>query len=272
MAKHWFLEDGHTKFRKAVADIIERAAEDICQSNASETLGDEHLQCQHLFSKMYALMQAGQRDLSNALLCCSRVPNPVVELRYYKSRVRRKKGGAKSQFVEKETGADFALTLRVDLPGVLQAERSVLGQAKILGRPSVELDIEQLDLLLKVAGAESGAYLLWHTDLSPTVVTAENVTSHTRTHGKDRLYPGLCELGQSFSDFFSETFLGLWFGKDYDPVKEGEHPPASSIPILYHFLHRGLPPPNVVYFGLGSADQMQLPPGVYVTDVTDMGE
>jgi hypothetical protein len=272
MANHWFLKDEHVEFRDSMTGIVREAAQDICKDTTQGTLGDEHTQCQHLFSKMYTIMQQRQEELSSALLCCSRIPDPVVELRYYRSQVRRDRQAERPQFVEKETGADFALALRVDLPEVLQAERSVLGQGKRLSPPSADLNVGQLRDLLDAAGPESAVYLLWEIDFPPTVVSAENVSSHARTKGKDRLYPDIAEFGQSLSDFFCESFLGLWFGRDYDPVKEGVRPPANSIPILYHFLHRSVPPPNVVYLGIGSGKRMRVRPGVYVSRITEIGK
>ena len=270
MPNHWFLKDEHVKFRNSIADIIEEAAAHVCRPDARNTLGDEHQQCQHLFTRIYTLMEDRRDELSSHLVCCSRIPDPVVELRYYRSRAKRDKSEGDPQFVEKETGADFALTLGIDLPGVLEAERSVLGQAKIIGSPSSALDIRQLDTLLAVAGSESACYLVWRADRSPIVVTADNVAAHLRGYGKNRLHPGLFSLGQSLADFFCNAFLGLWFGKHYDAKKLREKPPSRSVPILYHFLHRSVPPPNVVYFGLSTQGKTRLPPGVYVSGVVDI--
>ena len=84
--------------------------------------------------------------------------------------------------------------------------------------------------------------------------------------------PQIASLGQSLAEFFCDAFVGLWFGKDYDPDREGESPPPQSIPILFHFLHRGAPPPNIVHFGVGDADVMGSSPGVYVSEITDIDE
>ncbi len=267
---NWFLKDEHTKFRSSIAQIINDVALDLCRSGVRDDLGDEHEQCVHLFTKIYTLMEERQRELTANLLCCSRINNPVVELRYYRSKRYRKKSYDRPQFVEKETGADFALALRVDLPGTLQAERSVLGQAKISESPSVDFNLDQLDVLLQTGGSESAAYLIWSENFSPMVVSAENVAVHVRSQKGRRLKPNITTLGRSLSDFFCDAFIGLWFGKAYDPVREGDNPPLNSIPILFHFLHRGAPPPNVVYFGISDADVTGVRPGVYVTEIRDI--
>ena len=220
MSTHWFLRNEHLKFRNSINKIIKTAAADLCRNDTSNTLGDEHQQCQHLFTKIYTLMQERQNELTEHLLCCAKVSDPVIELRYYRSRIRKDKTSGDKQFVEKETGADFALTLGINLPGILQAERSVLGQAKVMKLPSIELDVNQMKTLLNVGGPESAAYLLWSTDHYPCVISAENVAAHIRTQGMDRLYPNLFTLGQSLQDFFCDAFIGLWFGKDYDPKRK----------------------------------------------------
>jgi hypothetical protein len=219
---------------------------------------------------MYTLMQERADDLTEAVLCCSRIPAPVVELRYYRSRVKRVRKQSDPQFIEGETGADFALVLDVNFPSILQAQRSVLGQAKILDRSTLALDDEQLEQILRVGGPESAAYLIWGENQSPTVLSAENVATFTRTQGASYLNSNILPFGQPLSEFFSEVFIGLWFGRDYDAKKEGEDPPETSIAILYHFLHMGVPPPNVVYFVLRVGTRLGVRPGVYVNDVIDL--
>ena len=270
MATHWFLHEDHNKFRNAVKAIIDKAASNLRRPDARATLGDEHDQCQYLFTNIYTVMQEREADLTEAVLCCSKIPDPVVELRYYRSRVKRSGEQPKAQFVEGETGADFALVLNVSFPNVLQAQRSILGQAKILDRASTQINSDQLKQILRVGGPESAVYLLWGGDQPPTVVSAENVDAFTRTQGRSNLNGRILPFGQPLSEFFSEAFLGLWFGKDYDPVREKENPPATSIAVLYHFLHRMVPPPNVVYLGVMSAQQSGLRPGVYVNDIQDL--
>jgi hypothetical protein len=270
MPNHWFFKDGNVEFQKSITEIIGEAATHVCQQDARNTLGDEHEQCQYLFTKTYTLMQERHQQLTRHLLLCSKIPDPVVELRYYRSRRKRDQSAKDPQFVEKETGADFALTLNIDLPGVLQAERSVLGQAKIITPPSSSLDIHQLNNLLRQAGSESACYLLWQVNRGPVVVTADNVVAHVRNENSKRLYSSLLNLGQPLADFFCNAFIGLWFGKDYEPTKYGEKPPQRSIPILYHFLHRNAPPPNVAYFGLSTHQRTQIPAGVYVNEIVDI--
>ena len=58
--------------------------------------------------------------------------------------------------------------------------------------------------------------------------------------------------------------MALWFGKDYDPAIEGDKVPSGSIGVLYHFLHSAVPPPNVVYIGVHSAEKLQVDPRVVV--------
>src|SRR6185369_7794365 len=111
MASHWFLHEAHSEFRNAIGSIIDLAATDLSRPDARASLGDEHDQCQYLFTKMYSVMQERASDLTEAVLCCSRIPDPVVELRYYRSRVKRSTKKPDPQFIEGETGADFALVL-----------------------------------------------------------------------------------------------------------------------------------------------------------------
>lgn len=270
MASHWFLQDKHMEFRDSITFIFNRASEDICRSDGRTGAGDEDTQCQHLFTKIYTLMQERSDDLTKKVLCCSKIPDPVVELRYYRSRVKRSKEQLGVQFIEKETGADFVLIIDINFPGTFQAQRSVLGQAKILVKDNLVIDNKQLQQLLRVGGPESAAYLIWADDQLPTVITAENIAAFVRTQGANTLRRNIFAFGQPLSEFFSEAFIGLWFGKDYDAKKENENPPETSIAILYHFLHQGVPPPNVVYFGLMSSQKAGIRPGVYIRDVVDL--
>lgn len=253
-----------------MSSIIDDAAVDLCRSDSRETLGDEHEQCQHLFTKVYTLMRERQKELTDNLLCCSRVHDPVIELRYYKSKVKRSQNSKNPQFIESETGADFALALRIDLPGILRIERSVLGQAKVLDKKSTPINEDQLETILSVGGAESATFIIWGTHTSPVVISADNIASFCQTQNTMRLNSSVLPLGKPLSEFFCDAFISLWFGKSYDPEKEGDKPPSSSIPVLYHFLHRGNPPPNVVYFGIMSGRRLNIPPGVYVHDRVDI--
>ena len=270
MPSHWLFREVDNEFADGVAKAMEEAAADLARPDARETLGDEHDQCQHLFTKMYTLLQSRAGGLSRMLLRSTDFRNPVVELRYYRSRVRRARQGSRAQFVEAETGADFAFALAIDLPGVIKAERSVLGQAKILSDAGVVIEPEQLQQLRTVAGPESATYLLWGNGAPPSVVSAENIAAAIRTTGTNRVPPTLLRAGKPLSEFFCDSFVGLWFGKDYASQRAEDHPPKESIGVLYHFLHRGTPPPNVVYFGLSSARQVKVPPGVYVQDIIDI--
>lgn len=267
MISNWFLKEGHTEFRGSLEAFVTEAAQDLCRPDARNTLGDEHDQCQHLFTKLYTLLASNQRELTRCLLCCSKIPEPILILRYYRSRVRRRQGMADAQFIESETGADFALCLQVDLPGMLQTQRMVLGQAKILDRHSSALNDEQLGKLLAAGGPEAATYLVWGSDIFPTVVSAENIASFARTQRANRLTQQVVDLGKPLSEFICDAFLSLWFGREYRPEKEGESPPPNSIGVLYHFLHAGPPPPNVVFLGLTSSNRLVAPPGVYVEEM-----
>jgi hypothetical protein len=268
MARHWFLNDGHEEFRNAISAAVRDTAADLTRPDAKAALGDEHEQCQHFFSKLYARFQHDRAQLTRALICCSRIPDPVLELRYYRSSRRRSKG---APFGENTTGADFALALRVDLPGVIQAERSTLGQAKVFDNGSCRVDGEQCELLRKTAGAEGAAYLMWGPDAGVDVVSANNVRSCLRTSGRGGLHQDVLALGKPFDEFVCDDLIGLWFGKDYVAAEERERPPVTSVGVLFHFLHASAPPPNVAYFGLSSSQvQGGLAPGVYIADVVDM--
>lgn len=269
MAAHWFLKEDHSRFRNSISSVIDEVAGELARPDARNTLGDEHDQCQFLFTGIYTLMKYRQEEFTRHLLCCSKIPDPVVELRYYRSRVKRDRANGKPQFIEKETGADFALALQIDLPDLIQAERSVLGQAKILSDRVAHLNKCQLDKLLEVAGPESAAYMLWGVEYPPTVVTAENIESYIRTRPTNSLEPGILTLGRSLAEFFCDSFIGLWFGRDYNPERECEDPPSTSIGVLYHFLHRGVPPPNVVYFGIRYRRGRDAP-GFIVRDIKDV--
>jgi hypothetical protein len=270
MPSHWLFRDVNNEFAEGIASIIAEAAVDIARTDARATLGDEHDQCQYLFTKIYTLLQSRQAGLTRLLLRSTDLRDPVVELRYYRSKVRRTRQGARAQFVEAETGADVAFALKVDLPGVLKAERSVLGQAKILSNNGAVIEPEQLQHLRAVAGPESATYLLWGDDAPPVVVSAENIAAAVRTTGSHRFDTTLLRAGKPLSEFFCESFVGLWFGKDYEAQRAQDRPPKDSIGVLYHFLHRGAPPPNVVFFGLQSARQVNVAPGVYVREVVDI--
>ena len=271
MISHWFLKEEHTKFRNCIMEIIDTVADEVCRYDSRDTLGDEHDQCQYLFTKMYTLMQERRRELTKNLLCCSKIKDPVVEIRYYRSRVKRTKTSERPQFIESETGADFALAIEVDLPGVIQVSRSILGQAKIIdNNESTLIDKEQLDNLIETAGPESAAYILWGSKDRPTVLSANNVSAYLTTNNSLRINSSTLSLGMKLSEFFCESFLSLWFGKDYNSEKEGENPPKKSIPVLYHFLHRGNTPPNVIFFGISSGNKLGLSPGVYIDKQTDI--
>ena len=109
---HWLLNDNHQVFRSTLESLVAQAAQNLSSPGARNALGGEDTQCQHFFTKLYTLMQVNQDDLTKALLCCTRIADPVIEIRYYRSVPRRSQKRGGPQLVESETGADFALHAR----------------------------------------------------------------------------------------------------------------------------------------------------------------
>jgi hypothetical protein len=217
-------------------------------------------------------MQTQQAELTKALLCCSRVKDPVIEVRYYRSTPRRSRKRGDPQLVESETGADFALTLQVAVPDEVKADRSVLGQAKLVDDESVPIPIQQLNNLLEFAGSVSGVYLLWGPGQSPAVITADNIKTLARARGTNRLRPEILRYGKPFAEFLVDMFLGLWFGKDFVRDEIRKRIPANSPTDLYVMLHMGVLPPNVIHFDIASSRGRDRAPGVYIQEITDLNE
>ena len=263
---HWLLNENHWAFRSAVAGLVHRAAAYLSAPNARDTLGGEDTQCQHFFTRLYTLMQAQQADLTKALLCCTRAPDPVVEIRYYRSVPRRSRKRGGPQLVETETGADFALTLQVEVPGEIAADRSVIGQAKLVDDRSIPIPAQQLETLLEFAGSVSAVYLMWGPGRAPAVVTAENIRTLARLGGTNRLRPEVIRYGKPFGEFLVDMFLGLWFGKDFVRKEIRKRIPQNSPTALYVMLHMGAPPPNVIHFGISSGRTRDRQPGVCVQE------
>lgn len=269
---HWLLGEQHSIFRNAVATIISEAEGDLARADARETIGNEDTQCQHFFTKAFTQMQMKQDELTKALLCCSKVQQPVLEIRYYRSVPRQSRKRRNPHLVESETGADFALTLQVDVPDDIFAERSVFGQAKLIDDQSIPIGAHQLNTLLSFAGPESATYLMWGPRYSPTMITAENIKTLGRIKKTNRLNEDVLRYGKPFAEFLVESFIGLWFGKDFDRVTIGKPIPKDSPTALYMTLHAGTPPPNVLHLGISSSRSRQLEPGVYVSNVINVDE
>jgi hypothetical protein len=268
--QHWLLNEDHSVFRGALTALVDQAAAQLARPSPRRFLGGEDTQCQHFFSTLYALMQMQQAELTKALLCCSRVKDPVIEIRYYRSTPRRSRKRGGPQLVESETGADFALTLSVLVPGEVTADRSVLGQAKVVDDDSVPIPAQQLTTLLEFAGSVSGVYLLWGPGQLPSVITADNIKTLARTAGTNRLRPEILRYGKPFAEFLVDMFIGLWFGKDFVRSEIRKRIPANSPTALYVMLHMGTPPPNVIHFDISSSHSRDRAPGVYVQEPIDL--
>lgn len=270
---HWLLHDGHRRFRGMLAEVVGQAAADLKRTDARETLGYEHDQCQHFFTKLFSLLGHCERELSESLRCCSKIPDVYMEIRYFRSVSRRSKQRQRPQLVESETGADFALTLEVNIPHHIHTNRSVLGQAKLADPTGVPIAEKQLADLLATAGPESALYMMWGDAVEARLVTAVNVQTLARDEDTDLLSGSVLGFGRTFSEFLCELFLGLWFGKEWDRSSFGDDVPDKSPTALYAMLHGGPPPPNVIHVGIGSASsEERFPPGVHIAPLRDLSE
>ena len=269
---HWLLGEDHSVFRNAVATIISEADIDLSRADARETIGGEDTQCQHFFTKAFSLMHENQAELTKALLCCSKIEDPVMEIRYYRSVPRRSRRQRNPQLVESETGADFAITLQANVPNKILADRSVFGQAKIIDNSGIQISGQQLDALLSFAGQESATYMMWGHEHSPTMITAQNIKTLGRIREKNRLSVDVLRYGKPFAEFLIESLIGLWFGKDFDRALIRQKIPKDSPPALFMALHVGAPPPNVLHLGVSSSNSRNLRPGVYISEVINMEE
>jgi len=142
MLKTW-LTLGGDDFAAAIRKVIDEAAGNL----NPDTDGDEDTQCQQLFTEMFTTLRLNQERLTDLLQANAEVPNLRVECRYYHSKRRRNHKDDRVQFVEKETGADFALVLLVFLPNLVMAQRHVLGQVKLVRGGSIGIDRAQLTTL-----------------------------------------------------------------------------------------------------------------------------
>ena len=269
---HWLLGEDHRVFRNALSELISPACEDLSRPDARENLGDEDSQCQHFFTKIYSLMRASQDSLSKALLCCSKIEDVVLEFRHYRSVRRRLKRRKRAQLVEDLTGADFGLTLEVNVPDEILADRSVLGQAKLVDGSAIPIDRMQLNDILRFAGPESATYLIWGGGNKPVVVSAENIRTLSRVSTTNRMHVEILRYGKPFEEFLIESFVGLWFGRDFDHKSVGVPIPDTSPTALYVMLHLGPPPPNVVHLSIGTSRSRNRTPGVYVNETIDLDE
>lgn len=266
MWRSW-LQAGGSRFAEIVRSILEECA----QSLSSGMLGDEDTQCQHLFTSLFQDLRAQETLLSQALRQDSAVPDLCVEFRYYRSRRRSNYQDRRIQFVESETGADYALALLVDLKNIAHIQRHILAQVKLIKAGSVRVNQPQMRLLEESAGGEFGLYTIWGEETSPFGITVANMKGVIRaTSGRPRA-SHLQKFGRQFADYVLDDFLGLWHGVDFHAQEYGETPPEKSRPVLYHLLHQGEPPPNVAYFGVQNATPNGIQPGFYVVG-TDLPE
>jgi len=267
---HWLLNKDHRVFRGAVESVVMEATKGLIDPDARDSLGGKDTQCQHFFTKVFTLFRTYEADLTRALLCCSRLQDPVIEMRYYRSVPRRSSRRGGPQLVESETGADFALTLEVAVPGEIAADRSVLGQAKLVDLYSVPIPASQLEKLLGFAGPESGVYMMWGPNQQPSMVTAQNIRTLARVNGSNRLRSQVASYGKPFAEFLVDMFFGLWFGKDFVRAAIPKRIPKNSPTALFAMLHLGTPPPNVVHFGITSSKARDLPAGVHVQEIIEL--
>src|SRR5262249_1273563 len=159
-------------------------------------------------------------------------------------------------FVEKRTGADFALTLSVSLKNIAETQRHVLAQVKLIEqRGTIRLDSSQLAKLDEAAGGELGLYAVWGEGTPPSVATVANLKAVLRASGGTNSVKAssLLRFSRPLSEYITDEFLGLWHGADFYSRQYKETPGPESIPVLFHFLHMGAPPPNTAYFGLSQA-------------------
>src|SRR5215813_5895257 len=108
MPRSW-LDLAGPRFSQAVKSLIEQAGHGL----SSDALGDEDTQCQHLFTTIFQGLRGQQPILTQYLIADSTVQDLIVVFRYYRSKRQLKHRDKRIQFVEKRTGADFALTLSV---------------------------------------------------------------------------------------------------------------------------------------------------------------
>ncbi len=104
MPQNWLNLAG-SRFSEAVRTIIEQCSTSLDTS----TLGDEDTQCQHLFTCIFLSLKEEEQTLTDYLIHDSLISDLLVEFRYYRSKRRRNRNDKRIQFVERETGADFAL-------------------------------------------------------------------------------------------------------------------------------------------------------------------
>jgi len=270
-----WLDLAGKRFSKTVKSIIDDNAKSLL---STDMLGGEDTQCQHLFTSIFLRLQQYKHQLTDFLNQDSLIPQLKVEFRYYRSHTRRNSTDRPvQQFVEKETGADFAFTLCVDLPNVAFTQRHVLAQAKLIKSSKLRVDLEQLATLNQAARGELGLYTIWGETHPPAVITVANMKAAIRSVTGRRSFTDTFEGGSELrlnwetierfsrplADYAVDEFLGLWHGADFYPEEYDENPPSGSIPILYHHLHMGTPPPNTIYFGFSQVQQDGETPGFY---------
>lgn len=263
MPQSW-LSLGGKRFSDMIKSIVDSCARNV----ASENLGDEDTQCQHLFTASFVSLRNQESVLTRYLLEDSLVPHLVVEFRYYRSKRRRNSRDRRIQFVEAETGADFACSLMINLPNIANTQRHVLAQAKLVKSARIRLDAQQLTTLEEATGGELGLYAFWGEGILPPVVTIANLKAVLKASKGVVTINALQRFARPLSDSIVDDFLGLWHGADFHSRDYEETPPPQSPPVLYHLLHGGEPPPNTVYFGISDANILGVRPGFHVTGVS----
>lgn len=260
MRRSW-LEIAGTRFASAVRATIQEVADAIDSTDS----GDEDTQCQQLFSELFTTFRNRQPELSGYLVADSAIENLVVEFRYYRSRRQRNHRDDRVQFVEQETGADFALAQLVYLEDIAVVQRHVLGQAKLIEGTRIRIDRTQIATLRQAAGGELGVYALWGSGNSPRVVTIANVKGVINATSGPVTIDRVDRFTRPLADYIVDDFLGLWHGVDFHPEEyPKEDAPAESPAVLFHFLHGGTPPRNTAYFGMYRTMKFGQMPGFHV--------
>ncbi len=271
MSQSWLNLAGG-RFARAVKGIVAEASTSVL----SDQLGEEDTQCQHLFTRIFSRLQAQQERLSDYLVTDSRIRDLVMVLRYYRSR-RRRRGGLEDliQFVESETGADFALSLKIDLADIAEMNRHTLGQAKLIEADRIRIDRDQLQKIDEAAGGELGVYAIWGEGFKPAVLTISNLKAVVRASSTKTIpLESVARFTRPLEDYMVDEFLGLWHGADFyaDEIEE-EQRPRTSPPTLFHLLHMGAPPPNIFHMDVtnarltGDIGFEGAPPGFYIVGI-----
>jgi hypothetical protein len=137
------------------------------------------------------------------------------------------------QFVESETGADFAVALSVSLKNIAKTQRHVLAQVKLIEqRDRIRLDRSQLAKLDEAAGGELSLYAVWGENTPPSVATVANLKAVLRANRARNsvMASSLLRFGRPLSEYIADEFLGLWHGADFYSREYKETPGPGKIP------------------------------------------